>query len=255
MEFINLNFEGKNATLTINKEKSLNALNKKVLEEFDHAIDTAVKEEIRVLFIEGAGEKAFVAGADISEMLKLKSAEAKQFAELGHKVMSKLEKSKFVTVAKVDGFALGGGFELALACDVIFATEKSKFGLPEVGLGLIPGFGGTQRLSRSIGMHMAKALTLSGDMVDAQFLSSKGLIYRVCKDLEELNSESLGYAKRISTKGPQAVSTAKMAIQKGYSLKIPDALILEQQEFALLFGTKESTEGMKAFTEKRKAEF
>jgi enoyl-CoA hydratase len=255
MEYINLNIEGKNATLTINKEKSLNALNRKVLEELNHAIDTARNEEVRVLFIEGAGDKAFVAGADISEMINLKSADAKQFAELGHKVFSKLETSKFVTIARVDGFALGGGFELALACDVVFATEKSKFGLPEVGLGLIPGFGGTQRLSRSVGLHTAKALTLSGDMVSADFLSAKGVVYKVCKDLEEMNAETLSYAKRISTKGPAAVATAKMTIQKGYSLKAPDALILEQQEFALLFGTKEASEGMKAFTEKRKPEF
>jgi len=255
MEFINLNIEGKNASLTINKEKSLNALNKKVLEEIDHAIETAANEEVRVLFIEGAGEKAFVAGADISEMVNLKSAEAKKFAELGHKVFSKLESAKFVTIARVDGFALGGGFELALACDVVYATEKSKFGLPEVGLGLIPGFGGTQRLSRSVGIHTAKAITLSGDMVDAQFLHAKGVVYKVCKDLEEMNKETLSYAKRIETKGPAAVSTAKMAIQKGFGLKVSEALILEQQEFALLFGTKEATEGMKAFTEKRKAEF
>jgi len=255
MDYINLNIEGKHATLTINKEKSLNALNRQVLEEIDHAIDTATNENVNVLFIEGAGDKAFVAGADISEMVNLKSAEAKKFAELGHAVFSKLEHSKFVTVARVDGFALGGGFELALACDVVYATEKSKFGLPEVGLGLIPGFGGTQRLSRSIGLHLAKALTLSGDMVDAQFLSDKGVVYRICKDKDEMLSESLSYAKRVSTKGPDAVATAKMTIQKGYGLKMSEALIVEQQEFALLFGTKESAEGMAAFIEKRKAEF
>ena len=243
------------ATLTINKEKSLNALNRQVLEEIDHAIDTAANEKVRLLFVEGAGEKAFVAGADISEMLNLKSVEAKKFSELGHKVFKKLESSPFVSVAKVNGFALGGGFELALACDVIFATTSSKFGLPEVGLGLIPGFGGTQRLSRSIGLHAAKALTLSGDMVDAEFLSNKGLIYKVCKDQEELNTESLAFAKRVSSKGPVSVFTAKAAIQKGFDLKQPDALTLEQQEFALLFGTKEASEGMAAFVEKRKPEY
>ena len=255
MEFINLNIEGKFATVTINKEKTLNALNKKVLEDLDHAIDTAKAENVRVLFIEGAGGKAFVAGADISEMVNLKSAEAKKFAELGHSVFKRLEDSDFITVARVDGFALGGGFELALSCDVIFATEKSKFGLPEVGLGLIPGFGGTQRLSRSIGLHTAKALTVSGDMVDAEFLFSKGVVFKVCADREELISESLAFAKRVSSKGPKAVSTAKATVQNGHSLKFEESLVLEQQEFALLFGTSETLEGMTAFMEKRKADF
>lgn len=255
MEFINLNFEGKKATITINKEKSLNALNRKVLEELDHAIEAVKSEDSRVLFIEGAGGKAFVAGADISEMVNLKSAEAKKFAELGHDVFRKLEKSSFLTIACVDGFALGGGFELALSCDVVFATEKSKFGLPEVGLGLIPGFGGTQRLSRSVGLHTAKALTVSGDMVGADFLFNKGVVYKVCKDREELEVESHAFAKRVMTKGPKAVSTAKMTVQNGHSLSMKEALLFEQQEFALLFGTKETAEGMTAFIEKRKAEF
>jgi enoyl-CoA hydratase len=188
-------------------------------------------------------------------MQDLSSVEASAFCEKGQSVFNMLEESKAISVAMVDGFALGGGFELALACDVIFASSQSKFGLPEVGLGLIPGFGGTQRLSRSLGLHLAKALTLSGDMVDAQYLESKALIYKVAENREALETEVKSYLKRVLSKGPKAVDTAKSAIQEGFSLSFKEALKHEKQEFALLFGTKETEEGMTAFLEKRKPNF
>ncbi len=252
---VNLEIENNTAWITINKEKSLNALNSEVLKGLRESIETADKEHVRSIVITGAGGKAFVAGADIAEMKDFTSIEATKFSEDGHTIFRSLEKSKAVTIAMVDGFALGGGFELALSCDVVFATDKSKFGLPEVSLGLIPGFGGTQRLSRSLGVHMAKALTLSGDMVDAAFLESKGVVYKTATDRDALLEEVKGYVKRVSQKGPQAVSTAKKTIQKGHSLEFTDALKLEQQDFALLFGTKETEEGMTAFLEKRKPSF
>lgn len=255
MTFINLEIDNGQAWITINKEKSLNALNTQVIKELKEAVEKADAEHVRTIVITGAGGKAFVAGADIAEMKEFTSIQAAAFSESGHMAFKSLEKSKAVTIAMVDGFALGGGFELALSCDVIFATEKSKFGLPEVGLGLIPGFGGTQRLSRSLGLHMAKALTLSGDMVDAKFLESRGVVYKVTSDQEALTEEVRAYAKRISQKGRQAVGTAKKSIQKGYSLEFTDSLKLEQQEFALLFGTKETEEGMSAFVEKRRPAF
>lgn len=251
-EFVVLKIENKSGWITINNEKSLNALNTEVLKGLKESIEAAEKQHVRTIIITGAGGKAFVAGADIAEMKDFTSMRAAKFAEEGHSVFRSLEKAKAVTIAMIDGFALGGGFELALSCDVVFATKKSKFGLPEVGLGLIPGFGGTQRLSRSLGLHIAKAVILSGDMVDAKFLETQGVVYKVCADREILLEEVTGYAKRILQKGSKAVSTAKHVIQKGHSLEFTDALKFEQQDFALLFGTKESEEGMSAFIEKRK---
>ncbi len=252
-----VNFEIKNSTawITINKEESLNTLNSEVLSGLKDSIKEADKKHTRTIVITGAGGKAFVAGADIKEMKEFTSIQATKFSEKGHAVFQSLEKSKAVTIAMVDGFALGGGFELALSCDVIFATNNSKFGLPEVGLGLIPGFGGTQRLSRSLGLHIAKALILSGDIVDARFLESQGIVFKISENKEELLLQVKAYIKRILQKSPQAVSTAKMTIQKGYSLEFMDALKLEQQDFALLFGTKQTQEGMIAFLEKRKPNF
>jgi enoyl-CoA hydratase len=254
-EFIKVKIENQISWITIEKEKSLNALNTKVLEELSGAIELSEKERVRSIVITGSGGKAFVAGADISEMKDFNSVEATKFAAEGHRVFRSLEKTKAVTIAMIDGFTLGGGFELALSCDVLFATEKSKFGLPEVSLGLIPGFGGTQRLSRSVGLHLAKALTLSGDMVDAKFLEVRGVVYKTFADRETLMTEVSSYAKRISQKGPKAVSIAKHVVQKGYSLQFEDALKLEQQDFALLFGTPEAQEGMTAFLEKRRPDF
>lgn len=254
-EFVKVKIENNISWITIEKEKSLNALNTKVLSELSEAVTFSEKEHVRAIVITGSGGKAFVAGADVAEMKDFNSVQASEFTSEGHKVFRALEKSKAVTVAMVDGFALGGGFELALSCDVVFATEKSKFGLPEVSLGLIPGFGGTQRLSRSLGLHLAKALTLSGDMVDAKFLEDKGVVYKTAADRDALTAEVSGYVKRISQKGPQAVSIAKHVVQKGFSLQFDDALKLEQQDFALLFGTTEALEGMTAFLEKRKPDF
>lgn len=255
LEFIIYEKKEKAAFITINKEKSLNALNEKVLEELNFCFDQAVKDNPRLLFISGAGEKAFVAGADISEMKEFNSVEATEFADLGNATFKKIESLKFPVVALVDGFTLGGGFELALSCDFILATKKSKFGLPEVSLGLIPGFGGTQRLSRSLGKHLAKALTLTGDMVSADFLYERNLIYKIFENRDELFAEAEKMTKTISLKGPKAVATAKYAIQAGYDLELKDGIDIEKQEFALLFGTKETKEGLSAFLEKRKPEY
>lgn len=255
MKYIDLEFKNDLAYITIDKEKSLNALNIEVLKEFQHALEQVESEKSRLLFIAGAGDKAFVAGADIAQMKEFNSVEATNFSTLGHKVFSRLEGLRCPTIALVDGFALGGGFELALACDIILATTKSKFGLPEVSLGLIPGFGGTQRLSRSLGLHLAKSLTLTGEMVSADFLREKGLVFKTFETKEGLYAESEKMAAGLKLKGPRALAVAKSTIQKGYSLKKKEALELEKQEFALLFGTKECKEGIEAFLEKRKPEF
>jgi enoyl-CoA hydratase len=239
----------------IDKEKSLNALNSQVLKELKEALESESVKKARVLFLDSAGDKAFVAGADIAEMNDFTSVQAREFSKLGHQVFLQLESLKAVTISLVNGYALGGGFELALSTDIILATKNSQFGLPEVSLGLIPGFGGTQRLSRSLGTHFAKALTLTGEMVGAEELFSKGLVYKVFDNKDELISFSKKIADKILLKGPYAVYVAKQTIQKGRNMGVKEALELEQQEFSLLFGTKENQEGITAFLEKRKPNF
>ena len=256
MEFIKTKFSNEGVfSITIEKEKSLNALNQQVLTELSETLKTEDVKKARVVTISGSGDKAFVAGADIAEMKDFSSVTATKFSKLGHSVFSGLEALSAVTIAKVDGFALGGGFELALATDIILATEQSRFGLPEVSLGLIPGFGGTQRLSRSVGAHYAKALALTGEMVSAVDLCSKGLVFKTFNTAAELEEFSAKICAKIIAKGPHAVQVAKQTIQKGQNMKLNEALDLEKQEFSLLFGTKESKEGVSAFLEKRKPNF
>lgn len=239
----------------IDKEGSLNALNSKVLNELKEVLNSEEIKKARVVLIDSAGDKAFVAGADIAEMNNFSSVEASDFSKLGHHVFSQLESLKAVTVSLVNGYTLGGGFELALATDIILATKASLFGLPEVSLGLIPGFGGTQRLSRSLGTHFAKALTLTGEMIGAEELFEKGLVFKVFDTKDELVQFTAKLSGKILLKGPYAVHVAKQTIQKGRNLGVNEALELEQQEFSLLFGTKENQEGVSAFLEKRKPNF
>ncbi len=241
--------------ITIDKEKSLNALNTEVLDELKVLLESEDVKNARLVFIDSAGDKAFVAGADIAEMKAFTSAQAASFSKLGHYVFSLFEHLSAVTISLVDGYTLGGGFELALSTDIILATEKSMFGLPEVSLGLIPGFGGTQRLSRSLGLHLAKYLTLTGEMLSANDLCEKGLVAKVFKTKEDLIKYSDKLKDKVLLKGPYAVKVAKQTIHKGFSLEFKDSLELEKQEFSLLFGTKENQEGVSAFLEKRKPNF
>ena len=181
MEFIKIESLGDGIEkIFIDKENSLNALNSQVLNELKEALETEAVKKARILLIDSAGDKAFVAGADISEMNDFSSVQARNFSKLGHQVFSMFESHRGVTISLVNGYTLGGGFELALSTDIILSTKSSQFGLPEVSLGLIPGFGGTQRLSRSLGTHFAKALTLTGEMVVAEELFEKGLIFKIC---------------------------------------------------------------------------
>ncbi|MCO5113937.1 MAG: enoyl-CoA hydratase-related protein [Bdellovibrionaceae bacterium] len=242
--------------LTIDRPKVLNALNAEVLEALESKLeDLKSKSDLRVLILTGSGDKAFVAGADIAAMKDLSSENAQSFARQGQSVFSKLEKLSVPVIAAVNGFALGGGFELALACDYIFASDNAKFGLPEVTLGLIPGFGGTQRLSRNLGISYATYLTTTGSMVSAEELKSRGLVIDVCPQAE-LMDKVLSVAKVIASKtGPQAVSACKRAIQMGFDESLEQGLILEAQVFSGLFAGPEAKEGMTAFIEKRPAKF
>ncbi|WP_031314136.1 short-chain-enoyl-CoA hydratase [Caldanaerobacter subterraneus] len=243
------------ATITINRPKALNALNTETLEELENVLEVLQNDdEVKVIVITGAGEKAFVAGADISEMKDMSVFEAKKFAELGQKVFRKIELMKKPVIAAVNGYALGGGCELALACDIRIASRNAKFGQPEVGLGIIPGFGGTQRLPRIVGVSKAKELIYTGDMIDAEEALRIGLISKVVEQ-DKLLEEAYGIAKKIMSKGLVAVSLAKEAINKSLEVDIDSGMEYEANAFAMCFGTQDQKEGMVAFLEKRAPKF
>ncbi|MBW2277050.1 MAG: enoyl-CoA hydratase/isomerase family protein [Deltaproteobacteria bacterium] len=241
-------------TITINRPDVLNALNLTVLSELLDAIgEASADEQVRVLILTGAG-RSFVAGADIAQMKDFSTRQGLAFGDQGHAVMAALETMDKPAIAAVNGFALGGGTELSLGCDFIYASSKAKFGQPEVNLGIIPGFGGTQRLARTVGMNKARELIYSGEVIDAQEAKRIGLVSEVFEpdDFIERVREK---AKLIMSKGPVAISTAKRVMNKGVDLTLDSALELEKQAFSALFGSEDQSEGMAAFLEKRKAEF
>lgn len=242
------------AILYFNRPNALNALNSDVLTEFGQIIDIVNNDlNINVLIISGEG-KAFVAGADISEMKDKTSIEARTFAKLGLDVFRKLEIMEKPVIAAVNGFALGGGCELMLSCDIIIGSEKAKIGQPEVGLGITPGFGGTQRLSRLVGTNKAKELIFTGDIIDANEALRIGLLNKLVNH-EELMNESLSIAKRIASKSQTAVRYSKEAINRGIEADIETGFSIEKNLFSLCFSTNDQKEGMTAFIEKRKPNF
>lgn len=241
--------------LKINRPKALNAINEKVLSEIDAQIDEIDSDrDLRVLIITGSGEKAFVAGADITELADLDSEKALAFAKRGQAVMRRLEILKIPVIAAVNGFALGGGTELACACDFIFASENAKFGQPEVLLGLMPGFGGTQRLARFVGIGNARELIYTGDQINAQQALEMGLVNKVFKQ-DKLLDETLKVARTISQRAPLGVAACKEAINDGYDVSLDKGLQFEADLFGDLFDTDDVKEGTKAFLEKRPPKF
>ncbi len=241
--------------VTVNRPKALNALDAPTLEELWQVVAAARGDaSLRALVVTGAGDKAFVAGADISQMARLTAPEARRFADLGHRVMAGLEALDVPTLAAVNGFALGGGCELALACDLVYASEKARFGQPEVNLGLIPGFGGTQRLARRVGPMRAMEMILTGDMVDAARAREMGLVLEVLP-AEKLMEHVLSVARKIGGKGAVCVAQAKRSVLAAPDADLATGTQLERQAFAVLFGTEDAREGMKAFLEKRPARF
>jgi enoyl-CoA hydratase len=211
-------------------------------------------DEVRVVIITGAGEKSFVAGADIASMKEMGPREALAFAELGQGVFGMIEHMGKPVIAAVNGFALGGGCELAISCDIVLASAKARFGTPEVNLGVFPGFGGTQRLTRLLGKARAKEVIFSGEMFDATRALAIGLINRICPP-EELLDEARRLARTIMTKGPVAVALAKQSIEAGYDLVLDRGLLIERTLFAQCFDTADQKEGMAAFLEKREPKF
>ena len=245
---------GKITTITVNRPDALNALNATVLSEiYDVATKLSAENDADVVILTGAG-RAFVAGADIKAMLNYKSEEAEAFSKLGHKAFSAFATLPMPTIAAINGFALGGGLELALSCDILYGSEKARLGLPEVSLGVIPGWGGTQRLSRMIGLHAAKELVLTGDTIRADRAKEIGLI-RDIFPLENFMEEIQKIAQNIVSRGPLATRAAKRSMNQGIDLSLQEGLEAEQKEFGGLFGTHDQVEGMNALLEKRKANF
>jgi enoyl-CoA hydratase len=243
------------ATVTINRPKQLNALNPEVLMNFREVLlECDSREDVGVVIVTGSGEKSFVAGADIAAMKDFGPREAMAFSELGQSAFRTVERMSKPVIAAVNGYALGGGTELAISCDIVLASEKARFGTPEVNLGVFPGFGGTQRLTRLVGKARAKEIVFSGEMFDAARALAIGLINRICPP-EELTEEARNLAKTIMTKGPVAVSLAKQAIEAGYDLDLEKGLLIEQTLFAQCFDTEDQKEGMAAFLEKRDPKF
>jgi len=257
MAYKNIRFEVEDgmAVIFIDRPKALNALNSETLKELTGAFEKVGKDKkIRVAILTGGGEKAFVAGADISEMMRFTPVKAEAFAKLGQELLLAIEQCPKPVIAAVNGFALGGGTEIAMACDFIYASEKAKFGQPEITLGIIPGFGGTQRLPRLVGKAMAKELVLTGAMIDAQEALRIGLINKVFPP-EELLPAAKKTAKKIDGFGQLAVTASIDTINTGLDGDLADALFIERQAFAILCSTKDQKEGMKAFIEKRPAQF
>ena len=241
-------------TITINRPDVLNALNMQVLAEMLSAIVTAASDaEVKVLVITGEG-RSFIAGADIAQMGEFGTQDGLRFGDLGHAMLMALETMDKPAIAAVNGFALGGGTEVSLGCDFIYASTKAKFGQPEVSLGIIPGFGGTQRLARTVGMNKARELIYTGEIIDAKEAKRIGLVAEVFEP-DELMDKVREKASLLMSNGPLAIAAAKRVMNKGVDLPLDSALELEKQAFSALFGTEDQTEGMAAFVAKRKAVF
>ncbi len=241
--------------LTFNRPKVLNAVNVRTFEELDELVRTVERDPaVRGVVLTGAGDKAFVAGADIAAMSVMSVVEARAFAERAQGVLERLERLPVPTIAAVNGYALGGGCEIALACDLVYASENARFGQPEVNLGITPGFGGTQRLARRVGKMRALELILTGDPVGAAAAKEIGLALDVLP-LEKLLAHAVAQARKIASRGPVAVALAKRAVHAGADAALGTASEIERQAFSACFGTEDGREGMRAFLEKRPAGF
>lgn len=250
-EYLTVEKEGRIAILTINRPKVLNAVDWDLVNELESAVDELSEDDnVRVIIITGTG-KAFVAGADISAMSKMNSIEAREFARTGQRLTYGIENMEKVTIAAINGYAFGGGCELAMACDLRIASDKMKIGQPELKLGIIPGWAGTQRLSRLVGVGKAKELIFTGTPVGAEEALRIGLVNRVVGH-ESLLDEAKALAKKILEVGPIALKLAKTVINRGIDANFTTASSYEAEAFGVSFATDEAREGMKAFIEKRK---
>ncbi len=242
------------ATVTFNRPEKLNALNQQMLAEFADVLALIEKDPaVRVLLLTGAG-RAFIAGADISRFLEFDPLAAREFARGAHEIGFKLEALKVPVIACANGFALGGGLEMAMACDFIYAADNAKFGQPEINLGIMPGFGGTQRLARLVGKGNAKEMCLTGRLVDAAEAKAMGLVARVFPAADFM-SECRKVAGEVAAKGRTSLALAKLAVDRGFDADLKTACALEVDAFALCFASPDAQEGARAFLEKRPPKF
>lgn len=246
MEFVLYEQKGQYAIITINREKALNALNSAVLDELDKTLDSVDLDQVRCLILTGAGQKSFVAGADIAEMSTLTKAEGEAFGKKGNDVFRKLETFPIPVIAAVNGFALGGGCEISMSCDIRICSENAMFGQPEVGLGITPGFGGTQRLARTVGVGMAKQLIYTARNIKADEAYRIGLVNAVYPQ-EELMEQAKKMASTIAKNAPIAVRNCKKAINDGLQVDIDQAIVIEEKLFGGCFETEDQKAGMGNF--------
>lgn len=243
------------AVVTVNRPKSLNALNTEVLDELYECFCAIEKDDaVRAVIVTGEGDKSFVAGADISQMAEYSAIEGRDMMAKGHRTMNKIESTPKAVIAAVNGYALGGGCELAMACDIRVASDKAIFGQPEVGLGIIPGFGGTVRMPKLVGKGMAKYIIMTNDKIKADEALRIGLVEKVVP-AEELMAEAEKIARMIMAQGPIAIAQAKTAIDGEFDIDMQNAGRLEVEAIGMCFSTEDQKEGMRAFLEKRPAEF
>lgn len=254
-ETIVLDTTGEVGILTINRPSKLNALNIQVHRELKACLSELQTAKLKGLILIGEGEKAFIAGADIAEMKPMASGEAEAFAELGQQVTLLMESLPFPTIAAVNGFALGGGFEMAMSCDFIFASKNAVFGLPEVKLGLIPGFGGTQRLARIVGERRAKEMMFSGRNVTSEEAKNLGIVLEVFEDKAKLLEGCQNWFKLATANSGYAIARAKETLRNGTEKTLEEGLKIEAKAFGKIFQTEQMIEGTTAFVEKRKANF
>jgi len=250
-ETVKLTIDEHVAILTFNRPKALNAINSQLLQELSTTLTRiAENESIKALVLTGAGEKAFIAGADITEINSLTTLHARRFAEQGQSVINMLHELPIPAIAAVGGFALGGGFEMALACDFILASHKATFGLPEINLGIIPGFGGTQRLARLVGANIARELIFTGRFISVEEAKAIGIVSRIYAP-EELADGALEMARLIASKGKASLMLAKASIRQGLNTDLKSGLAIERDAFALCMASPDAKEGTSAFLEKR----
>lgn len=257
MDYEDILFEVKDGVgiLTFNRPHVLNALTPQTLEEVSAVTDSVRDDDaVRVLVLTGAGDKAFVAGADISRFSSMNPLQARLFAEKGQEIFFKLENLPKPVIACVNGFALGGGCEIAMSCDFIYASEKAKFGQPEVNLGLMPGFGGTQRLLRLVGRAKAKELCMTGEMLSAQEALELGLAARLFT-ADQLMDETMKVARLLATRSPGVLRSVKLVVDRGADVDLKSGCVMEAEAFGLCFAGQDVREGVAAFLEKRKPEF
>jgi enoyl-CoA hydratase len=253
MDYIKYEEENNIAVITIDRPKALNALNAEILWEINHIFDYIDTNKIRAVILTGAGKKSFVAGADISSMYLLSKAEGEAWGKNGNDIFRKIETFPIPVIAAVNGFALGGGCEIAMSCDIRICSDNAVFGQPEVGLGIIPGFGGTQRLARLIGAGKAKEMIYACTNVKAEEAKAIGLVNAVYPP-EELLAEAKKLAEKIAKNAPIAVRACKKAINDGLDVSMDDAIVIEEKLFGSCFETEDQREGMDAFLKKRKVE-